>query len=522
MSDSESELEFDGYQLHDAAEKGDVEQIYSLLVPHNKGERGGGGDEAPGSENEGGIEGDKAPDSVEEGKQDELSPQNEEMKVDKTREDSGDDDEDFNPYEMIPDIDGRDRDGATPLHVALYNFELSAVTTLLDLGANGGKKWEGSTPAHLAICLGGVAKDEDFALSVLKAILLHQNAEGLDLTSSKDDRGQTLLHVAATFGFCSCLRFLLDVPQVKDLVNMRERGGLRPLHMSAVNGHVVVTKLLLEAGAEVNMVSALGATPLHMASMRGQWDVARELLRASSDSSALDKRGLTPGQYVAKFGLKPPGDVIQLLGLSNGEANSVSDDDKPLQFSTRVYHHKICVRHHSCPPILRLGPNPPPENVNRLHTLLDEKKGVLRSPEFDALQWDENAPLAAMADVLRVHEYSYVSHIQSICKRLKKESLSYGMMGDCGAVPEVGLITYLDGDTGISSDSFEAALRAAGAVCRAVDDVCSGAVKNAFCAVRPPGHHAGVRGLVKGNNESTGSHGFCLLNNVAIGAAYAR
>ncbi len=521
MSSIESELDFGGYQLHDAAEEGDVEQIYSLLVPHKKGGRGGGGGEAPGSENEGGIQGDEASDSVGEEKQDELNRQDEEMKVDKTGEDSGDDDEDFNPYEMIPDIDGRDRNGATPLHVALHNFKLNAVTTLLDLGANGSKKWEGSTPAHLAICLGDIAKDEDFALSVLRAILLHQNAEGLDLACSKDDRGQTLLHVAATFGFCSCLRFLLDLPQVKDLVNMRERGGLRPLHMSTVNGHVVATKLLLEAGAEINMVSALGATPLHMASMRGQWDVARELLRASADTSALDKRGLTPGQYVAKFGWKPPGDVIQLLGLSNGEADSISDDS-PLQFRTRVYHHKVFARHHSCPSIFRLGPSPPPENINRLHTLLDERKGVLRSPEFDALQWDENAPIAAMADVLRVHEYSYVSHIQSICKRLKKESRSYGMMGDSGAAPDVGPIMYLDGDTGISSDSFEAALRAAGAVCRAVDDVCSGTVKNAFCAVRPPGHHAGVRGLVKSNNKSTGSHGFCILNSVAIGAAYAR
>ncbi len=521
MSDSESALEFDGFQLHDAAEKGDVEQIYSLLVPHKKG---GGGDKAPGSEDEGGIErSEAAPDSVT-GEKDELSPPKcEEMKVDGMGEGSGDDDEDYDPYEIIPDINGRDKDGATPLHVALYNFKLNAVTALLDLGASGGRKWEGSTPAHLAICLGDVAKDEEFALSALKGILLHQKEEGIDLACIKDDRGQTLLHMAATFGLCNCLRFLLDIPQVKGLVNVRERGGLRPLHMSAVNGHVVAAKLLLEAGAQVNIVSTLGATPLHVAAARGQWDVARELLRASSDPSALDKRGLTPGQYVTKVGLRPPEDVLQLFGLSNGEAGAISEDKEPLQFSTRVYHHEACARHHSCPAISRLGPNPPPENVMRLHTLLDERKGILRSPEFDALQWDENAPPAAIADVLRVHEYSYVNQIQSICERLRKESLlSYGMGCDHGEVPKVGPIAYLDGDTGLSSGSFEGAMYAAGAVCRAIDDVCSGAVKNAFCAVRPPGHHAGPRGLVKCNNESAGSHGFCLLNNVAIGAAYAR
>lgn len=45
--------------------------------------------------------------------------------------------------------------------------------------------------------------------------------------------------------------------------------------------------------------------------------------------------------------------------------------------------------------------------------------------------------------------------------------------------------------------------------------------KRAFCAVRPPGHHAGPTGIVSNVNEAAGSHGFCILNNVSIGAAYA-
>ena len=66
-------------------------------------------------------------------------------------------------------------------------------------------------------------------------------------------------------------------------------------------------------------------------------------------------------------------------------------------------------------------------------------------------------------------------------------------------------------------------MRAAGSVCEAVDKVVAGECRNSFCAVRPPGHHAGPRGIVKcANDPEGGSHGFCLLNNVAIGAAYAR
>ena len=46
-------------------------------------------------------------------------------------------------------------------------------------------------------------------------------------------------------------------------------------------------------------------------------------------------------------------------------------------------------------------------------------------------------------------------------------------------------------------------------------------VRNAFCAIRPPGHHAGPTGVVTCANDPAGSHGFCLLNNIAIAAAYA-
>ncbi len=80
-----------------------------------------------------------------------------------------------------------------------------------------------------------------------------------------------------------------------------------------------------------------------------------------------------------------------------------------------------------------------------------------------------------------------------------------------GAIPPMGRHA-LDADTIVSPGSGEAALRAAGAVVAAVDAVCTGRAKNAFCAVRPPGHHA----------EAAQAMGFCLFNNVAIGALHAR
>jgi len=73
-------------------------------------------------------------------------------------------------------------------------------------------------------------------------------------------------------------------------------------------------------------------------------------------------------------------------------------------------------------------------------------------------------------------------------------------------------IIYLDGDTIMSPRSLEAAYHAVGALHDAVDQVIGGEANNAFCAVRPPGHHA----------ESLRPMGFCLFNNIAIAAKYAR
>ncbi len=71
---------------------------------------------------------------------------------------------------------------------------------------------------------------------------------------------------------------------------------------------------------------------------------------------------------------------------------------------------------------------------------------------------------------------------------------------------------HLDPDTYLSKDSLEAALYAAGAVIKAVDQCKAGEIHRAFCAVRPPGHHA----------EAGRAMGFCIFNNIAIGARYAQ
>ncbi len=142
---------------------------------------------------------------------------------------------------------------------------------------------------------------------------------------------------------------------------------------------------------------------------------------------------------------------------------------------TALVTHEECLKH--------LTPPGHPEQVARLEYILESLKDInlLRV----------SAPMAADDDILRIHPREYINYLQA-------------------AVPENGF-KFLDGDTHISSGSLTAAYRAAGGVLRSIDLVLSGEAKNAFVAVRPPGHHA----------ETQTSMGFCLFGNIALGVKHA-
>jgi len=144
--------------------------------------------------------------------------------------------------------------------------------------------------------------------------------------------------------------------------------------------------------------------------------------------------------------------------------------------TTLFVTHPVCLEHQ---------PNDGhPECSERLETIL---KGI-EDPEFSHLK-KELAPMATKDDLLLAHTETHIDYVFR-------------------EIPEGVALNFLDPDTALSAQSGLAALYAVGAVLQATDQVLKGEVTNAFCAVRPPGHHA----------HKNHAAGFCLFNSIAIGA----
>lgn len=146
--------------------------------------------------------------------------------------------------------------------------------------------------------------------------------------------------------------------------------------------------------------------------------------------------------------------------------------------STGYFFDPACLSH--------VTPEGHPERVDRLRAI----QAALAAPRFAALD-RRTAPPADAAELLRCHPQAYVDRIRA-------------------AIPADGS-RQMDPDTHVSPGSWDAALGAVGQALAAVDAVMAGEMANAFCAVRPPGHHA----------ETAQTMGFCLFGTVAIAAKRA-
>jgi acetoin utilization deacetylase AcuC-like enzyme/formylglycine-generating enzyme required for sulfatase activity len=204
----------------------------------------------------------------------------------------------------------------------------------------------------------------------------------------------------------------------------------------------------------------------------GAWDSSAPACRSSC------RAGENPGFQDACFALDAIGFRCVRKAPMGKNVYKAPKTDPPK--GTGLVYDEVYLKHRT-----NLGHPERPERLTAIIARLKAKglwdRLTLISPAPAPLEW-----------ITAIHAPEYVAHVRKGC--------------------EEG-IGYMDsGDTPVSAESYEAALKAAGGVMAAVDAVAAGKVRNAFCAVRPPGHHA----------LKARAMGFCLFNNVAIAARYAQ
>ena len=286
--------------------------------------------------------------------------------------------------------------------------------------------------------------------------------------------------------------------------------GQTCLHVAALRGFERVGRLLLNRGCPVNAVGADGNAAIHIAMLAGHGHFIELLadfganchLRNAGSRAALDLAGTTVATQ-----------------MNREELRRIMLSVEP-RLRTLVLYHEDCLEHSARRVDDWEGPD---RLVSIMHRLQNREE--FAEHELEISSHFDKAPVEMLS---RVHSPEYIAFVDKLSKKMQTEQGSGSRMD--AVVPftpqvQAGVqkAAFNDlkkdelCDTSFSAGTLQAARRAAGAVAFAVDRVLLGRNRNAFCCIRPPGHHAGYNGLL----TNAKSCGFCIFNSVAAGALHA-
>ena len=400
---------------------------------------------------------------------------------------------------------------------------------------------DGFTALHNASAL--PPAESDVALELCRALV----DSGADVSVCDTD-GFTSLHWAAAIGAIEIVRFL---GRCDGIVEARSREGETALHRACRLGRTSVAEALVtELGAEPCALNDRLETPLEVSGRLGSAidTAARDAIRAMLIRTVAPLRvaiyhhpeclehHVPAGHQEAPARL---GAVLRGLGITPGPP--AASPKLPVRFAN----------HHPTVPGAEADATRDDEGAAAStvgETLTPTPPGARQPFTRDELELVDDFVPADLDMVARAHSTDYVAFLSTLCDvcTLRYKQTSHRLRADdaftprsgeaaieaAGAgpipftprvqsgvmhVPQQKLKAGAFSDTMFSKGSLGAALRACGAVCAAVDRVVSGRNRTAFCVVRPPGHHAGVAGLL----SQAQSCGFCLLNSVAVAATHA-
>eukprot|EP01038_Epipyxis_sp_PR26KG_P004993 gene4993-6978_t len=380
----------------------------------------------------------------------------------------------YDPSLASSSSSSNDREFTNTLHSSLgAKRQLSSNPTTTPVGRSLNKADKiGRTVLMEAICLDPSSHEQDIILA-LCSILTEHGASAVVM----DVDGNTCLHFAATMGYEKVGRLLL----AKGCgINFQNRMGDTAAHLSARYHHKSFLEMLTDLGANFHLRNNLALSPL---------DTVGTMLRKVPEER----------QFIREH----------LLKLEP-------------RLRTLVLYHDDCLEHSARRPSDWEAPD-------RLVSIMSRLNNNQEFRDFE-IEISNKFVKAGVELLGRVHSPEYIAFVNNLSKQIKQSAEeAEGKLKQVPVpfTPQVQrAIMHQTSeelknsdlcDTSFSSGTLNAARRAAGAVAHAVDCVLLGRNRNAFCVVRPPGHHAGYRGLLDGAN----SCGFCIFNSVAASAYHA-
>jgi SHAQKYF class myb-like DNA-binding protein len=292
-----------------------------------------------------------------------------------------------------------------------------------------------------------------------------------------------------------------------------DKAGYSCLHWAAAKGNTELCSEFLNRGSKINLQGNDGNTPLHLACCEGRVETVKYLLKRNADASLRNKWGRNAIELAAVEHRVDTMSHRKAADRLRSEIRSLFYKHDA-SWRTLFVHHPECQEHQP-------RKDDEWEHPERIDVIMKE---IEQQTFFDAdasLEYSSNFNRANVKSLLRVHSTQYIKFIHDLSKQVKEDGsvipFTPKVQKSIGGVSEGEVKEDDICDTSFSTGSLPAARRAVGAVCYAVDRVVTGKNRNAFCAVRPPGHHAGISGLLK----NATSCGFCIFNNVAVGALHA-
>lgn len=283
--------------------------------------------------------------------------------------------------------------------------------------------------------------------------------------------------------------------------------GNNALHFSARFGYERVGKLLLSHGSPINSCNFDGDTASHISIKSKKLGFLSMLVNLGANLHIRNNAALSPLELASQ--------LAETIEERHQIRNFLFGIEPRLR--TLILFHEDFMCHSTRSLYDWEGPSRVASIINKLRN----------EEEFPLLEVEITNQFSK-ADVTllgRVHSPEYLAFVNDLAKRVRShEGISEDTVPFTPQVQkylmrqsseEIKNSEY--SDTVFSSGTLDAARRAAGAVAHAVDRVLLGRNRNAFCAVRPPGHHSGYEGLL----NDTDSCGFCIFNNIAAGALHA-